>query len=299
MPSSDVAKCCATSRSAASKNDGARLISVSSPSAVPCSSRDGVMKSLESRKISSPVSSVATITVLVLARHAGHRLALPRARRDDLDAAGDVGQRDDQQPVPRPRVLVQAGVLVGLEHHRQFGCAIEELLVVGGQQRTGAVGRRAGEPVGAQLDQQPVPVHRQRGVGGRVDADELTRTQFVHLLVEEVDGAVQQRPLEAGRAVHRRRHDHVAGRPGEHGRRLAQRLAASPPLDDPRIARLRHRARSEVGTHQHRVGVLPGHAATSPPAARSRRRRIPLSPCRIRAPRPRRTRRAKADQRSA
>lgn len=71
MPSSEVAKCWATSRSAASKNDGARLISVSAPPAVPCSRRDGVRKPLESRKISSPSLSAATITVLVFAVRPG------------------------------------------------------------------------------------------------------------------------------------------------------------------------------------------------------------------------------------
>ena len=65
VPSSEVAKCCVTSRSAASKNDGARLTSVSSPPAAPCSSRDGVSKPLQSRKISSPCGSAATMEVLV------------------------------------------------------------------------------------------------------------------------------------------------------------------------------------------------------------------------------------------
>ena len=40
--------------------------------------------------------------------NAGHRLALPVARRDDLDAAGHVGQRHDQQPVASPRVVSTA-----------------------------------------------------------------------------------------------------------------------------------------------------------------------------------------------
>ena len=51
----------------ASKNAGADLISSSCPSPVPRSSRDGESNPLESRKNSSPVSSAATITVLVAA----------------------------------------------------------------------------------------------------------------------------------------------------------------------------------------------------------------------------------------
>ena len=67
MPSADVAKCWETVISAESKNAGARLISVNSSPALPCSRREGVRNPLESRKISSPVGSAATITVLAKA----------------------------------------------------------------------------------------------------------------------------------------------------------------------------------------------------------------------------------------
>ena len=66
VPSFDVAKCCVTVMSSASKNAGADLICSSGPSTGPCRSRDGVVNPLESRKISSPSSSVSTMTALAL-----------------------------------------------------------------------------------------------------------------------------------------------------------------------------------------------------------------------------------------
>lgn len=66
MPSAEVAKCCTTPTSSASKKAGADLTASSGPPTAPCSSRDGAVKPLESRNTSSECSSAATITVLVL-----------------------------------------------------------------------------------------------------------------------------------------------------------------------------------------------------------------------------------------
>ena len=82
------------------------LICSSGPSTVPCSSRDGVVNPLESRKISSPRSSMSTMTALVLSGMPGTGSDVPTARRHGLHAAGDVGERDDDQLVLRPRVVV-------------------------------------------------------------------------------------------------------------------------------------------------------------------------------------------------
>jgi hypothetical protein len=66
--------------------------------------------------------------------HVGHRATLPATRRDDLDAAGHVGQRDDDESVTGPGEVVQAGVLIGGEDHLQLCCAGKEFVIVGGQQ---------------------------------------------------------------------------------------------------------------------------------------------------------------------
>src|SRR5204862_409471 len=109
--------------------------------------------------------------------------------RDDFDAAGDVGQCDEQEPVPGPGVLVQAGVLVRLEYHLQFPCAADEFVVLGGQQGAGAVGGSVDGPVGAQVEQQPLAVDRHAAeVGGHVDRDQVRAPQLVPLPVPEVEG---------------------------------------------------------------------------------------------------------------
>ena len=216
VPSSDVAKCCVTLMSSASKNAGADLICSSGPSAGPCSSRDGVSNPLESRKISSPSSSVSTMTVLVLSGMPGTGSASQLPGVTISHPAGDVGEGDDDQPVPRPRVVVQAGVLVGLEDDLQIRLCrrgIRRSRRPAASPPDSCAGPDV--PVGAQLDQQPVAVHRHGGVGGRVDADQLAAAQLVDLVVEEVDRPAEHRPLEARRAVHRRRDDHIGARPAE------------------------------------------------------------------------------------
>ncbi len=130
------------------------------------------------------------MTVLVLSGMPGTGSAGPAARCDGLHPAGDVGERDDDQLVARPRVVVQAGVLVGLENDVQIALCRRGIR----RSRRPAVSRRRyasrpDVPVGAQLDQQPVAVNRHGGIGRRVDADELAVAQLVDLVVEEVDGA--------------------------------------------------------------------------------------------------------------
>ena len=60
-----------------------------------------------------------------------YRFAMPRPGCDDLGFAGHVGQGDHHQPVARPCVLMQAGVLVRREHHTHVGGAVQEALIVG------------------------------------------------------------------------------------------------------------------------------------------------------------------------
>jgi hypothetical protein len=66
VPSSDVAKCWLTTGSSALKRAGDDLISRTDSPARPCSSRGGLSKPLETRKISSLNSSVEWILVSVL-----------------------------------------------------------------------------------------------------------------------------------------------------------------------------------------------------------------------------------------
>jgi hypothetical protein len=119
----------------------------------------------------------------------------------------------------------------------------------------------AGGPVGTQLDQQPLPVHRNRCVGGCLDADQLRvfweAPQLVDLVVEEVDGPAQQSAFETRGAVYAGRDDDVAARALEHRFRLRQRLTPPPPLDHPRIAGFGQRACTEVGAHQHGIRFGP------------------------------------------
>ena len=130
------------------------------------------------------------------------RFADPCSGCDDFGFAGHVGQSDQHQPVACPCVLMQAAVRVRGEHHAQVGGAVEEALVVCREQGAGRIGARTPVVVGAQLDQEPFAVHREAGVGRRVDPDQLTGAQLVNLVVEEVDGAVDQRALIAGGPVH-------------------------------------------------------------------------------------------------
>ena len=192
-------------------------------------------------------------------RDARHRRALPAAGCDDLDAAGHVGQCHHQQPVPGPRIVVQRGVLVWLEHHPQFRCAGEEFVMVGGQQRARGVGGVTDGPIAAQLDQDPLAVQRHTGVGGCVDASQLRASQLVQLVVPEVDGPSHHGSLEAWCAIHRHEGAHLGAFHLEHGLGVGQRCAAPPTLDHPRIARFGQRVGAEVGAHQHGVRVRPGY----------------------------------------
>ncbi len=191
-------------------------------------------------------------------RDARDRFTPPAARGGGLDAAGDIGQRDDQQAVLRPRVVIQGGVLVGLEYHPQFRCAGEEFVVVGRQQRTRGVCRVADIPIGAQLDQYPLAVYRHARVGGRVDANQFQAPQFVDLFVPEVERSRQKGALEARRPIHRRRDADVGAGALEDGLRLGQWSAPSPPLDHSRIAGLGEGVGAEVGAYQHGIRVGPG-----------------------------------------
>ena len=192
-------------------------------------------------------------------RDAGHRRALPAARSDDLDAAGHVGQCHHQQSVAGPRVVVQRSVLVRLEHHTQFRCAGEKFVVLGRQQRARGIGSACHGPIGAQLDQNPIAVQRHTGVGGRVDTNQLRVAQLEELVVPEVDGPSHHGPPEARCAIHRGEGAHIGGVYLEHGLGVRQRCAATPALDDPRIAGFGERVGTEVGAHQQGVRIYPRH----------------------------------------
>ncbi len=103
-------------------------------------------------------------------------------------------------------------------------------------------------------------MHRYRRVGGRIDADRFLAAQLVHLVVEEVEGPPQQRPLEAGRAVNTGRRDHVGGRAFEDRLRLLQRLPAAPSLDDARVAGFGQRVSTEVGANQQSIRIDPAES---------------------------------------
>ena len=194
-------------------------------------------------------------------RQTRHGVRVPGARGEHLDPAGHVGEGDHHQPVPRPRVVVQAGVRVGSEHHMQSRCAGEEFVVVRGEQRAGPVlldtGLEAVVPIGAQLDEEPAAVDGDARVGGGVDPDQFVTAKLVDLFVEEVERPADDGALEAGRAVHRCRDDDVVGGPGEHRFGLLEWLVPPPPLDDARVARCGERPLAEVGADEQRVLVRP------------------------------------------
>ena len=98
---------------------------------------------------------------------------------------------------------------------------------------------------------------RHRGVGGRVDSDELAVAQLVDLVIEEVDGAAQHSPLEARRAVPRRRDDHVGARPAEQGLGIVEWRSPTPAFDQPGIPGVGQRLLAEVRADQHGVLVFP------------------------------------------
>ncbi len=99
---------------------------------------------------------------------------MSRVPGEHLDVAGHIGERDDDQSIAGPRVVVQAGVRVRSEDRPQFGCARDELVVVRRQKGACRVLVDAAVPVGAQFDQQPGAVHRDARVGrGGVDADQF------------------------------------------------------------------------------------------------------------------------------
>ena len=151
-------------------------------------------------------------------------------------------------------------MFVGLEYRRQFRCAVDELLVVGRQQGAGPIEAGGMVPVGAQFDQDPVPVHRDTRVRWGVEVDEFTGAQLVDEIVEEVDGPVDQGAFVPGCAVHTGGHDHVGRGAGEQCFRLLQRLSPPPALEHPGVAGLGQRSGAEVGSHQQGVRVLPGHS---------------------------------------
>ena len=136
-------------------------------------------------------SSASTITVLVLGGMpgTGSRVQLPGVT---FDTAGDVDESDEDQPVPRPRVVLQAGVLVGFEDDVQIRLC-----------RRGI--RRSWRPAASRPDTScdpTVPVGARLGSAATRGAStcrhrwarrcgSLVAAQLVDLVVEEVDGPAQ------------------------------------------------------------------------------------------------------------
>ena len=81
--------------------------------------------------------------------HSADGFASPGTWRHDLHLAGHVGECDYHQPVACPCVLMQTGACIRREDHGQFRCAVQELLIIRGQQRAGLIDARTGVPVGA------------------------------------------------------------------------------------------------------------------------------------------------------
>ena len=116
--------------------------------------------------------------------------------------------------------------------------------------------------VAAQLHHRPALVKAQAGVGRLGDlAAAAVRPDQPHRGGVEVDRAAVDHTLEVGRVVDADPGRDVAGLALVDRRRVCQRRAPLPGLDDARIARIGHRARPEVGADRQRVGVDPAGAA--------------------------------------
>ena len=136
-----------------------------------------------------------------------------------------------------------------------------EPFVVDRQERSGRIGLRAGGPVFAQLEEEPLAVDVGIGILGLGHLDELPVAELEHVVGPECLLAEVEFTLEAGRHVLERADAHVVFRP------LVDDLGVGelrPPLPDPGrpgVSRAGHRAGAEVGADQERVGIAPGHAA--------------------------------------
>ena len=100
-------------------------------------------------------------------------------------------------------------------------------------------------------------MHRESGVGGDVDAHQLTVAQLVGLLILAVDEALHERANVTRGTVDARRYQHIAHLAGVDGLGFCDRRAAPPPLDHPRVPGLGHRTLAEIGSDEYGVRILP------------------------------------------
>ena len=182
-----------------------------------------------------------------------------RSRRRDLDSVADVVEDVDEHVVPGRREAGEDPPLGGGEQHREVACAGEEAVEPDGEKAPRREGATVRLPVGARGDEEPAAMHGKARIGGKVERDQLPGPADVPLLVEEVATPTHELGLEAGREVRPRADGDVGRLALEHGGRLVERPAAPPELDDSGIARVGHRAGTEVRRDEDLVRTGPGH----------------------------------------
>ncbi len=147
----------------------------------------------------------------------------------------------------------------GLEQRREVTASREERIRLDGQQRSRGPRASAGGPRRLELHQHPFALETGAGIVGHIDVHHLAIAIEVEIAVIEIPGDRDEVALEAGSAVTVGGNRHV-GRLAlidRFGRR--ERRAAGPPLGNPGIARLGHRAGPEIGAHVDMVPVNPAY----------------------------------------
>ena len=186
------------------------------------------------------------------------RAALPL-----FEPARDVVEHVDDHMAARRRVAGQGARRGRCEQDVEAALAGKVGGRVGREQRAAREGLASHGPVAAQFDQQRVVgragavPEREPGIVGHVDPAQFGAGLQEMVAAVEVDHAHETGALVAWRRVDPDVGRHVIGADLEHRRRRLERRAARPALDDPRVARARHRAGTEIGAHIKRVGVDP------------------------------------------
>ena len=191
----------------------------------------------------------------------------PRARGRDLRARGrghdlqprrDVVEQGQYQVVPRPGPARERAARRRGEHHGVVPPARQVVLGPEGQQDPRRELDSGHRPRRAGAHQQPRAFDLGIGVGGHVEEDpRAVGPQHELLGGVEVRAAAHEVALEADGVVVPGERGDVGLGALEHHRRVGDRRAPRPAPHHARVARRRHRPRSEVGPGEHRVVVDP------------------------------------------
>ena len=197
-------------------------------------------------------------------RCAAQRSTCPLARswREHLEPVHHVVHHVEDQVMARPRIRIQRRGIGRREQHGDLALACHVVVELRCQQRARLIGLAAHVPVAAGFDQQPFAMCIGVGIVGHVDLGELAvLAAHIGFAVVEGELAKDEIALEAWRVVAYRGDRHVVVFHFIHGRRAGQRCAALPFLHDARVARLGHRAGTEIGGDVDVVAIHPVHVA--------------------------------------